>query len=86
MREAGYPDVDCNAVVGVMAPAKTPKDIITLLNREIAEAVAPPEVKERLTSLGFETATATPEELAAFLQAEIPKWAGVIRAARIKAE
>ena len=85
-REAGYPDVDCNAVVGVMAPAKTPKDIITLLNREIAEAVAPPEVKERLTSLGFETATATPEELAAFLQAEIPKWAGVIRTARIKAE
>ena len=85
-REAGFPDVDCNAVVGVLAPAKTPKDIIALLNREIVAAVAPPEVKERLTSLGFETATATPDELAAFLKAEIPKWAGVIRTARIKAE
>jgi tripartite-type tricarboxylate transporter receptor subunit TctC len=85
-REAGFPDVDCNAVVGVLAPAKTPKDIIALLNREIVAAVAPPEVKERLTSLGFETATATPDELAAFLKAEIPKWATVIRTARIKAE
>jgi tripartite-type tricarboxylate transporter receptor subunit TctC len=85
-REAGFPDVDCNAVVGVLAPAKTPRDIIALLNREIVAAVAPPEVKERLTSLGFETATATPDELAAFLKAEIPKWASVIRTARIKAE
>jgi tripartite-type tricarboxylate transporter receptor subunit TctC len=84
-REAGYPEVDCNAVVGVLAPAKTPKDVITLLNREIAAAVAPPEVQERLTTLGFETATATPEELASFLKAEIPKWAAVIQAAGIKA-
>ena len=82
--EVGYP-VDCNAVVGVLAPANTPKDIIALLNREIAAAVTPPDVQERLTTLGFETATATPDELAAFLKAEIPKWAGVIQAAGIKA-
>jgi tripartite-type tricarboxylate transporter receptor subunit TctC len=82
--EVGYP-VDCNAVVGVLAPAKTPKDIITMLNREIAAAVAPPDVQERLSSLGFETAAATPEELAAFLKAEIPKWADVIKTAGIKA-
>ena len=68
-----------------LVPAKTPKDVITLLNREIAAAVAPPEVQERLTTLGFETATATPEELASFLKAEIPKWAAVIQAAGIKA-
>jgi tripartite-type tricarboxylate transporter receptor subunit TctC len=84
-REAGY-DVECDAVVGVLAPAKTPKEIVTLLNREIALAVAPPEVQERLTTLGFETVNATPEELAAFLKAEIPKWANVIQAARLKAE
>ena len=85
-REAGYFDVECDAVVGILAPAKTPKDIITLLNREIAAAVAPSDVQERLTALGFETASATPEELAAFLKAEISKWAGVIRAAGIKTQ
>src|SRR5882724_432121 len=85
-REAGYPDVECDAVVGVLAPAKTPKDIVTLLNREIAAAVAPPEVQERLATLGFETDNITPEELAAFLKAEIPRWAGVIQAARIKVD
>jgi len=85
-REAGYPDVECDAVVGVLVPAKTPKDIITLLNREIAAVVTPPEVQERLATLGFETDNVTPEELAAFLKAEIPRWAGVIQAARIKVD
>jgi len=83
-REAGYPEVECDAVVGVLAPAKTPKEIITLLNREIATAVAPPEMQERLTTLGFLTSSPTPEEFAAFLKAEVPKWAGVIQAAGIK--
>ena len=84
--EAGYPAVECDAVVGVLVPAKTPKEIITLLNREIAAVVAPPDVQERLTTLGFETQNATPEELAAFLKSEIPKWASVIQAAHIKVE
>ena len=82
-REAGY-DVECDAVVGVLAPAKTPKDIITLLNREIAVAVAPPEMQERLTTLGFVTQAVSPEELGAFLKAEMPKWADVIKTAGIK--
>jgi tripartite-type tricarboxylate transporter receptor subunit TctC len=84
--ESGYPDVECDIVVGVMVPAKTPKDIVMLLNQEIPTAVALPDVRERLTKLGFEIATATPEKLAAFLKAEIPKWAGIIRAAGIKAD
>src|SRR5436190_12152153 len=85
-RDAGYPEVECDAVVGVLVPAKTPKDIITLLNREIAAVVTPPDVQERLATLGFETDNVTPEELAAFLKAEIPRWAGVIQAARIKVD
>jgi tripartite-type tricarboxylate transporter receptor subunit TctC len=43
-------------------------------------------MQERLATLGFETANVTPEELAAFLKAEIPKWAAVIQAARIKVD
>jgi tripartite-type tricarboxylate transporter receptor subunit TctC len=82
-REAGY-DVECDAMVGILAPAKTPKEIITLLNREIHAAVAPPDVQERLATLGFDTVTMTPEQFGAFLKAEIPKWAGVIQTAGIK--
>jgi tripartite-type tricarboxylate transporter receptor subunit TctC len=85
-RESGYPDVACDIVVGVLAPAKTPKNVVTLLNREIATAAEAPDVQERLVKLGFETAAATPEEFSAFLSAEIPKWAGIIRAAGIKAD
>src|SRR4051812_22064220 len=85
-REAGYPEVECDAVVGVLVPAKTPKDIITLLNREITAVVSPTEVQERLATLGFETDNVTPEELATFIKTEIPRWAAVIQAARIKVD
>jgi tripartite-type tricarboxylate transporter receptor subunit TctC len=85
IREAGYNEVECDAVVGVLAPAKTPKDIVMLLNQEIAAAVASAELQDRLTTLGFETVTATPDELAAFFKSDFTKWANVIRAAGIKA-
>jgi tripartite-type tricarboxylate transporter receptor subunit TctC len=83
--ESGYKDVECDAVVGVLVPAKTPKEIITLLNREIEAIVALPDVQERLTTLGFETARSTPEELAAFFKADAARWASIIRASGIKA-
>ena len=82
-REAGYA-VECDAVVGVLAPAKTPKEIITLLNREMAAAVEPPEMRARLSTLGFEVNIVSPEELGVFLKTEIPKWAKVIADAGIK--
>ncbi len=85
MREAGYPQVECDAWVGVLAPAKTPKDIVTLLHQEILRAVKVPEVEERLVSLGFEPASTNPQELAALIKSEIPRWANVIRIANIKA-
>jgi tripartite-type tricarboxylate transporter receptor subunit TctC len=83
LHEVGY-DVECDAVVAVLMPAKTPKDIVALLNREIAAAVRTPDAQTKLTTLGFETADATPDELGAFLKAEIPKWAKLIRDAGIK--
>ncbi|MGE0035773.1 MAG: Bug family tripartite tricarboxylate transporter substrate binding protein [Xanthobacteraceae bacterium] len=82
--ESGYKDVECDAVVGVLAPAKTPKEIVALLNREIAAAVATPEIQQRLTALGFETAKATPEELTAYLKADGERWAKIVRASGIK--
>jgi len=82
--ESGYKDVECDAVVGVLVPAKTPKEIITLLNREIAAVVAMSDIQERLTALGFETAKATPEELGAYFKADGARWAKIVQAAGIK--
>src|SRR5204862_6683799 len=62
LREAGYAEVECDTWVGALAPAKTPRDIIELLNREIVSAVALPDVQDRLITLGFAPATTTPEE------------------------
>jgi tripartite-type tricarboxylate transporter receptor subunit TctC len=67
-----------------MAPKNTPKDLVARLNKEMAAAVAGPTELEKLTKLGFETKAATPEEFAAFIKAEIPKWAGIIKMAGIQ--
>jgi tripartite-type tricarboxylate transporter receptor subunit TctC len=86
MGESGYPEVECDAWVGVLAPAGTPKDIVERLHQGIVKAVALPDVQERLVSLGFEPTTASPSELAALIKTEIPRWAGVIRSAGLKAQ
>jgi tripartite-type tricarboxylate transporter receptor subunit TctC len=84
--QAGYPDLDGDGWVGVLAPAGTPKAIITLLQREIVKIIALPEMKERLSTLGFDPVGSTPEEFTVQMKLEMEKWAKVIRAANIKAE
>jgi tripartite-type tricarboxylate transporter receptor subunit TctC len=84
MREAGFAQVECDAWIVVLVPAGVPTDIVALLHDEIARAVALPEVEARLVALGFEPFTATPREVAALIKSELPKWAGVIRAAAIQ--
>jgi tripartite-type tricarboxylate transporter receptor subunit TctC len=86
MAEAGFPDVECDVWVGALAPARTPKEIITMLHREIGAIVALPEVKDRLVALGFEPFAPSLEESDARIRAESAKWAKVINAAGVKAE
>jgi tripartite-type tricarboxylate transporter receptor subunit TctC len=86
MTEAGYPDIEGDSWVGVLVPAGTPNDIIVLLNREIIKIVALPDMKERLTTLGFEPVGSTPEQFAKQIKFEIENWGKWIRAASIKAE
>jgi tripartite-type tricarboxylate transporter receptor subunit TctC len=86
MPEAGFPDIECDAWVGVLVPAGTPRKIIALLNREIVKIVALPDVKRRLTALGVEAVADTPEEFAARIRTDITKWTKIIRAAGIKAD
>ena len=84
MREAGYAQVEADAWVGVLAPAKTPRDIVTLLHQEIVRAVQLPEIQDRLVALGFEPASTNPQELVALIKSELPRWANIIRTANIK--
>jgi tripartite-type tricarboxylate transporter receptor subunit TctC len=84
MREAGFAEVECDAWQVVLVPSRVPRDIIALLHDEIARVVALPDVQARLVALGFEPFAATPDEVADLIKTELPKWAGVIRAAGLK--
>jgi tripartite-type tricarboxylate transporter receptor subunit TctC len=86
MAEAGYPDIEGDSWVGVLVPAGTPKDIITLLNREIVTIISQPDMRERLVTLGYDPVAGTPEEFAQRIKVEIGTWGKVIRAANIKAQ
>jgi tripartite-type tricarboxylate transporter receptor subunit TctC len=84
--EAGYPNIEGDSWFGVLVPAGTPKDIVALLNREIVDSVAQPDMKERLAALGFELVGSTPEQFAKQIKFEIENWCKVIRAANIRAD
>ena len=86
MTEAGYPEIEGDSWVGVLVPAGTPKDIISLLHREIVRIIALPDMKSRLGELGYDPVASTPEDFATRIKVEIENWAKVIRAANIKAE
>jgi tripartite-type tricarboxylate transporter receptor subunit TctC len=82
--EAGFTDSDYTFWIGVFAPAKTPKEIVNRLNRELAAAVAAPAVREKLGVLGVEAMPMTPSEFDAHVRAEIARYATFAKAAGLK--
>jgi tripartite-type tricarboxylate transporter receptor subunit TctC len=86
MAESGFAEVEGESWFAVVVPAGTPKDIIALLNREIAKAVAAPDMKQRLAVLGYEAVSSSPEDCAALFTSEAAKWTKVIRDSGIKGE
>ncbi len=84
--ESGVPGYEVTSWYGLSAPAKTPRAIIDRINTESVRALNNADLKERLQGLGAEPAGTTPEQYAAFIHAEIDKWANVIKAAGIKSE
>jgi tripartite-type tricarboxylate transporter receptor subunit TctC len=77
--EAGVPGFELTSWYGVLAPAKTPKAIVASLHDEIVKALNAPDIKARLANDGNEAVGSTPEEFAAYIAAEIPKWARVVK-------
>jgi tripartite-type tricarboxylate transporter receptor subunit TctC len=84
--EAGLPGYEATQWFGVLAPAATPRDIITRLHAEITRALRDNEVRGRLAAEGAEAVGSKPEEFAAYLRAETLKWAKVVKDAGIKPE
>ena len=84
--EAGFPKIDSQFWLGVVAPAGTPPEIIAKLNAAFREALAAPEVKERLANLGADIKIGTPEEFREMLAKELALWTQVVKDANIKVE
>ena len=84
MAELGYPDLDFAPIVALVAPAKTPKDVIARLNAEAVRAIRDPEVSKKLTDLGLEIVANTPEQFGAYLDAEAKRMLPFIRSLNIK--
>lgn len=82
--EAGMPGFEVSSLFGILAPAGTPKEIITRLNAEITKLLQLPDVKEQLLAQGAFSVTTSPDQAAARVQQEIALWAKVIKEADIK--
>ena len=85
LSEAGVTGFEMDGWFGLVAPAATPKAIIEQLNLEVRRVLASAEIAERLTKLGSEpSAIVTPEQFGNYIQAELTKWAKVVKAAGMR--
>jgi tripartite-type tricarboxylate transporter receptor subunit TctC len=86
MDEAGLRGFEVNNWYGLVAPAKTPPDIVKLLNREIVNALSQPDVRDVMLKQGLDPAPSTPEEFGAYIRSEIAKWRKVVQASGARAD
>ncbi|SNT07456.1 Tripartite-type tricarboxylate transporter, receptor component TctC [Noviherbaspirillum humi] len=82
--ESGLPNYQATSWNGLAAPAKTPKEIVDRLSKEVAAAVAQPDVKQRLIELGVSAQSSTPDATKNLLASDIAKWSKVIEQAKIE--
>jgi tripartite-type tricarboxylate transporter receptor subunit TctC len=86
MQEAGVPGFEASSWFGVLAPAGTPRDIVTKLDAEIAKWLATSEAREKLAAQGAIAAGGSPEDFARHIAAETTKWAKVVKASGAKVD
>ena len=84
--EAALPGFEASGWFGFAAPARTPREIVLTLNKEIVRILALPDVKERLIAQGADPVGDTPEEFAQYIKAEAAKWGRIIKALNLKIE
>ena len=84
--ESGLPGYEAVSWYGVLAPAGTPRDIVTRLNMEIVRALKLPEVRQLMLAQGAEPVSESPEQFAALIKSDIAKWGDVVRKSGAKAD
>ena len=84
--ESGVSGYDVTGWFGLLAPARTPRNVVALLNSEVNKAIKVQDVRDRLATEGLEPLGSSPEEFAALIKSEIEKWSRVVRSAGIKPE
>ncbi len=84
--EAGLPGFEVSNWYGILATGGTPRPAVDRLNSELARIARVPDLAEKLAAQGADPATGTPEEFERFIQAELKKWAAVVRSAGINPE
>ncbi len=77
--ESGLAGYDVSNWLGLFAPAGVPKDVLATLHAALGRAMATPELRAQLVALGIEPAFGSPEDFAALIRAELPKWAAIIK-------
>jgi len=85
-KESGFPGYEVTSWYGIMAPAHTPRDIVTKLNAELAKAVTAPDTRERLVGGGFDPKTTTPEQFGEFIKTETVRYGNIIREAKLEVQ
>ena len=84
--ESGMPGLESGTWYALMAPAKTPRDIVTRLNAAVVRSVQLADVRAKLIAQGAEPLTSTPEEMGLYLRSEIVKWGKVVKASGARFE
>jgi tripartite-type tricarboxylate transporter receptor subunit TctC len=82
--ELGIKNFDATTWHGLVAPARTPKDIVATLNQALVATLDDPGVRKSLADLGVDIIGGTPEDFAAYIKSEIPKWTAIIKASGAK--
>jgi tripartite-type tricarboxylate transporter receptor subunit TctC len=84
--ESGLPGFNITAWIGAVAPKGTPADIVQKLNGEIERALKDPQFAEQISAIGIDPLGSTPDEFAAFLRKEIPRWKQIVQDAGVRIE
>ena len=86
LQEAGVPGYEASVWLALLAPAATPRDIVSRLNSEIAKLMASAETKKAMYDAGVEVSLSSPEALGEYMVQEMDRWGKVVKDAGIKLE
>jgi len=82
--ESGYPDLIVTSWQAAGAPAKTPREIVARLNDAAVKTLRSPDIRDRLTQIGFDVVASTPDEFGRFMKDEVDRWTKVVQRGGIK--